>query len=398
MEHPRSTIAVKLRTSTIWYMSLAAAVGTAPIYVLQPAIADVADSLGTSVTALGLAMACAPLGYLCGLALLVPLIDRYQPRLVLAGQFAALSVAMALNAVAMSARMLGLTMLFVGAFSSVGAGLSSMTGRLVVPERRATVLGIVTSGISVGILAGRMTGGWLSDLVGWRGMLAVFAAACGLAAVGCLKLLPAARGTHQHRYWATLASVPSLFRRFAQLRSAAFRGGLWFFAFCSVWSGIAVALSQPPYSYSAERIGLYALAGLLGVVVTRFAGARTDLVGARPVILTGLALAGVAGLCLTWALPNAAATFACLAIFDAGLFAAQVANQSSVLAIDPPASARLNSAYMVVYFAGGSLGTAVGAASAEGFGWAGATSVASVAIALAALMTLAGTAAPTRTS
>jgi MFS family permease len=84
----------------------------------------------------------------------------------------------------------------------------------------------------------------------------------------------------------------------------------------------------------------------------------TDRVGARRVILIGLVIAGTTAAIVGFVLPSAAATLACLALFDAGLFAAQVANQSTVLAIDPVAPARFNSTYMLVYFVGGSLGTA----------------------------------------
>jgi transposase len=72
----------------------------------------------------------------------------------------------------------------------------------------------------------------------------------------------------------TLRRLPSLYARFPVLRLAAGRGALWFFAFCAVWAGLAVALSQPPFSYSSERIGMYAVAGLLGVVATRIAEIR----------------------------------------------------------------------------------------------------------------------------
>jgi predicted MFS family arabinose efflux permease len=87
----------------------------------------------------------------------------------------------------------------------------------------------------------------------------------------------------------------------------------------------------------------------------------------------------------------------CLALFDAGLFAAQVANQSTVLAIDPQAPARFNSAYMIVYFIGGSLGTAFGAAAVAWMGWLGTTAVVVAALAMAAVITLAaaGPGAPT---
>lgn len=365
-------------------MSLGAALGTAAIYPLQPAIADVADSFGSSITAVGVALAFGPVGYMCGLVMLVPLVDRFPPRHVLSAQFGLLAAALALSAVVGSAWTLGLTIAVVGACSSVGAGLSSVVGRFALPMRRATMLGIVTTGIAAGILLGRVVGGWLTDAMGWRGMLLVFAASCVGVAVGSLLVLPGEGGGSDRGYLATLRSMPSMFVEYAALRSAAFRGGLWFFAFCAVWAGLPVALSEPPYSYSAERIGLYAAAGLLGLVATRIAGSWTDRVGARQVILAGLALAGAAAVVLGFALPSTAATLVCLALFDAGLFAAQVANQSTVLAIDPAAPARFNSVYMCVYFVGGSLGTAFGAAAAESVGWLATATVATTATAAAA--------------
>ncbi len=81
------------------------------------------------------------------------------------------------------------------------------------------------------------------------------------------------------------------------------------------------------------------------------------------------------------------ATMVCLTLFDAGLFAAQVANQSTVLAIDPTAPARFNSGYMVVYFVGGSIGTAFGATAVQDFGWSTTAVITACLIALAGVIT-----------
>ncbi|MEU8125341.1 MFS transporter [Spirillospora sp. NPDC049024] len=372
----------------VWFMSLAAGLGTATIYPLQPAIADVADSLHASLGAVGVALACGPMGYMVGLGLLVPLVDRFPPRRVLSAQVGVLAAALFVSAVVGDVRVLGASTGVIGACSAVGAALSSMVGRLASPHRRAATLGILTAGISAGILAGRIVGGWLAEVIGWRGMLMVFAAACAAVAVGLPLVVPGTRGQVERGYLATLKSIPGLFVRYTALRSAATRGALWFFAFCAVWAGLAVALSEPPYSYSAERIGLYAFAGLLGIPATRVAGMFTDRVGARRVILLGLAVAGAAAAVVGVALPSAPATLLCLALFDAGLFAAQVANQSTVLAIDPAAPARFNSAYMLVYFVGGSLGTAFGATAVERFGWPATTGFAAAAVIVAAAVTL----------
>ncbi|MFD5180023.1 MFS transporter [Nocardia sp. NPDC058379] len=373
-----------LRGSVVLFMSLAAALGTAALYPLQPAIAGVADSVDARIAVVGVALACGPVGYLVGLGLLVPLVDRFSPARLLAVQFGVLAGASAVCAAVERAWQLGLVIGVVGACSAVGAGLSSVAGRLAPPHRRATILGIVTAGISAGILAGRIVGGWLADEIGWRGMQLTFAAACGFVALGCLVVLPGERGATDRGYLETLRSLPRLLARDDTLRTASIRGALWFFAFCAVWSGLAVALAEPPFAYSAERIGLYALAGLSGIAATRVAGAWTDRVGPRRVLLIGLALAGFAALVLGGTLSSTAVTLVCLALFDAGLFAAQVANQSTVLAIDPASPARFNSAYMIVYFVGGSLGTAFGAAAVEWFGWTATATIAALAIVAAA--------------
>jgi predicted MFS family arabinose efflux permease len=377
-----------LHTPVVWFMALAAALGTATIYPLQPAIADVAGSLHASLTTIGIALACGPLGYLLGLALLVPLVDRFPPNRVLATQFGALAIALAVNGVVGTPWLLGLIVGVIGAGSSVGAQLSSVAGRFANPQRSATVLGIVTAGISAGILLGRIVGGWLTDEIGWRVMFLVFATACAVVAVSAIFVLPNAAGSVTSGYLTSLRRLPTLYLRCAPLRLAASRGTLWFFAFCAVWAGLGVALSQPPFSYSPERIGVYALAGLLGIAATRVAGAWTDRVGAHRVLLIGLVVAFAAAATLGIFLSNAAVTLACLALFDAGLFAAQVANQSTVLAIDPAAPAQFNSAYMLVYFIGGTLGTAFGAAAVGWFGWPETAVIAAGAIALAMFVTV----------
>ncbi|MFI1465103.1 MFS transporter [Nocardia carnea] len=382
----RPHVGDRLPGHVVLFLSLAAALGTSTIYPLQPAIADVAHSLGAQIAAVGLALACGPAGYMAGLGLLVPLVDRFPPGRVLAIQFAVMSGALAACAAVGDVWSLGLLTGVVGACSAVGAGLSSVAGRFAPPRRRATILGIVTAGISAGILAGRIAGGWLAEEIGWRGVLLVFALCCAVLAAACMSVLPAARGVGERGYFEMLRSLPGLFVRYTQLRIAAICGAIWFFAFCAVWAGLAVALSQPPFSYSAEQIGLYAAAGLSGILATRVAGTWTDRVGSGRVILAGLALAGVAAAIMAFTLTDTVVTLVCLALFDAGLFAAQVANQSTVLSIDPAAPARFNSAYMLVYFVGGSLGSAAGAAAVDWFGWAATASLAAAAVGTAGVI------------
>ncbi len=365
---PHPSTQARLTTPLVLLLTLAAAIGTSATYPLLPAVSEVAHSLATSVSATGLALGGGPFGYLCGLGLVVPLVDRLNPRYLLGSLFGVLAAALAMTSLAADTWQLALTGAAVGAMSAVGAALSSLVGRLAAPDRRATQLGVLTAGISGGIIAGRLVGGWLSDLFGWREMLLLYSFASAVTAIAVMICVPAERAQSAEIYWRTLAGLPGRFR-LRVLRLAAARGACWFLAFCALWAGIAVALSRPPFGYSAEHIGWYAAAGLLGIPATHVAGRLADRVGARNVLVGGLALALVALLSLAFVLPSPPAVIICLALFDAGTFAAQVANQSTVLAIDPAAPAGYNSAYMVVFFLGGSLGTALAAPAVERLGW-----------------------------
>jgi predicted MFS family arabinose efflux permease len=133
---------------------------------------------------------------------------------------------------------------------------------------------------------------------------------------------------------------------------------------------------------------VYSLAGLLGVAATRVAGAAADRHGPRVVILSGLTAAAICALAMTASLRCIPALLTALAVFDAGLFSAQVANQSTILGIDPARPAQFNGAYMVVYFIGGSVGVAAGGSLIALLGWSGIGLTAVAALTVAASIVL----------
>ncbi|MEU6069798.1 MULTISPECIES: MFS transporter [Streptomyces] len=75
-----------------------------------------------------------------------------------------------------------------------------------------------------------------------------------------------------------------------------------------------------------------------------------------------------------------------LALFDAGCFAAQAANQSRIIALDPGRGGSLSSVYLVLYFVVGAIGTALAAPVLDGLGWRGVTLIALIALLLAGLV------------
>lgn len=378
----------ELTTVGVCVLAVAAAVATSTSYVLQPELAVVARDVGSSLPVIGVVAALPICGYLLGLALLVPLADRMRSHRLISGQLSLLATGLLLAAIAATPVTLSAGLFVSGLCASTGAQMSSLAGRYSEASRRGRAVGTVTAGISAGIVLGRVLGGTLAGWWGWRAMLLVFAAACLALALAAAAILPRAVMRPAHSYLTVIRSLPGLLRSSRQLRTSAVAGSLWFFAFSLVWVGVSLALARPPADLSPARIGVYSLVGLLGVAATRVAGAAADRHGSRIIILSGLATAAVATLTMTGSLQLVPALLAALAVFDAGLFSAQVANQSAVLAIDPARPAQFNGAYMVVYFIGGSAGTAIGGSLINLVGWAGIGLTATTALTVAASIIL----------
>ncbi|MFJ3665294.1 MFS transporter [Streptomyces sp. NPDC090106] len=193
-------------------------------------------------------------------------------------------------------------------------------------------------------------------------------------------------------YLATLRALPRLLRRHPALRWAVVAGGLWYLAFNLVWVALALELGRAPYSLDATGIGLYSLAGLLGFGALPLAGRLADRYSPRAVITASL-LVGAAGAgLLATGLHRPAVTVLGLALFDAGAFAAQAANQSRVMALDPARGGSLVSVYLVLYFTVGAAGTTLAAPLIENLGWSGTalTALAALLAAVAVVLTRTG--------
>ncbi len=134
---------------------------------------------------------------------------------------------------------------------------------------------------------------------------------------------------------------------------------------------MAFLLAGAPYHYGDLTIGLFGLVGAAGALCANVAGSmgRPGLVHdddprLRP--LRGRVLpAPVVGRARS---PLADRRHPGL---DVGVQGLQVTNQSLIYRLAPDARSRVNSAYMVCYFAGGAIGSAVGGALYSSHRWAG---------------------------
>ncbi|MEU2060850.1 MFS transporter [Streptomyces sp. NPDC013455] len=373
-----------LRRGGSFLLACVAGTAIANNYAIQPALTTVAAELGVPASVIGLVPTAALAGSLTGYAVLLPLADRLAPGRLVAAQLTALAAALVLAAAAGGPATLLPAYLLIGAASSVAAQASNIAGRHAAPERRGTGVATVAAGMSAGILLSRLTGGTLTDVLGWRRMLLVFAALCLIGATAAATLLPRQRPQPGPDRRAALAPPLRLLREVPRLRHAVAVGGLWYFAFNLIWVSLALALARPPHSLDPTAIGLYSLAGLLGLAVLPFTGRLTDR-RTPATVITACMLAAASGTALlATGLDSPPATVLGLALFDAGCFAAQAANMSRVIALDPRRSGSLTSVYLVLYFTVGVLGTALAAPLLGALAWPGTALTALAALLLAA--------------
>ncbi len=121
-------------------------------------------------------------------------------------------------------------------------------------DDRGRVVGVVTSGVVIGILLARFVAGVVADFGGWR---SVYLGSAGLMLVMAMllcKTLPRrTEGARRGSYLQLLRSVARLFREEPILRVRAILACLIFASFNVLWAPAALPLSAPPFSLSHSQ-------------------------------------------------------------------------------------------------------------------------------------------------
>ncbi|MEV5708174.1 MFS transporter [Actinoallomurus sp. NPDC052274] len=366
-------------------LAVVCGVAVASVYAGQPVLGPMGRDLGVPVDSLGWFVAAGQLGYLAGLVLLVPLGDMLDRRRLIAAHLALVAAGTAITAAAPVAWAAFSGLAAAGVFAVVVQTTVAYTASISPPAERGRNLGIVTSGVVVGILGARVIAGVLADLWGWRSVYLALAVLAAVLALLTLTLLPADVRPDTARYGQVLRSFGGLFAQPVFL-SRGLIAFLLFASFGTLWSGMALPLAGAPWHLSEARIGLFGVAGLAGALGAARSGRWGDAGHARRV--TGIALALLVASWaaigqLPWSLPL---LIIGVILLDFAVQAVHVSNQHTLTAAYPDRTSTTIGAYMVFYSLGSALGAAATTALFGAAGWIGPT-VLGAALALCALAT-----------
>ncbi|HEY6523424.1 MAG TPA: MFS transporter [Solirubrobacteraceae bacterium] len=352
---------------------LATACGTAAanLYYAQPLLHTLAGTFGVSNGTAGLLITISQLGYVVGLAVLVPLGDLHERRRLISATMLVTAAALVLSAVAPAFAVLGAALAVVGVTSVVAQIVVPMSSSLAAEHERGSVVGTVMSGLLIGILLARTVSGLIAAAFGWRVVYWFAAAAMVILAATLRRALPRVPPTTDLSYGDLLRSVVALVREEPVLRQRMMVGALTFGCFSTLWTSLAFLLSGAPYHYGNGVIGLFGLVGVVGAVAASGAGRLADRGhNARVTTATLLIMFASWGV-LALGKTSVVALIAGIALLDLGVQGAHISNQSAIYALRPEARSRLTTAYMMAYFLGGAALSAVSSALYGADGWSG---------------------------
>lgn len=363
-------------------LAVAAGSTVANLYYAQPLLPLLGHDFSVAPDRAGWITTVTQAGYASGILLVVPLGDTLERRRLILVMTVAVALACVAVALAPSFPALLAT--------SYVLGLATVVPQIVVPYAaglaktgsRGRSIGTVMGGVLLGVLLSRTASGFVGARLGWRVVYAGAAAGMVALAAALAVALPGQEPPRRIRYAALLRSLPGLVRAQPLLRRHAVLGALTFGCFSVFWTTLAYFLATPPYHYGSDVAGLFGAIGAVGALGAPWFGRLADVRGSRFVNLVAilLCLASFAVFEL-WGRSLAGLILGVL-VLDLGVQANHISNQTTILGLDLELTNRINTIYMVSYFAGGAAGSLLGAWSWARAGWEG---VCAVGFAFAAL-------------
>ncbi|MEU6744667.1 MFS transporter [Spirillospora sp. NPDC046719] len=350
-------------------LAVASGMTVANLYYAQPLLSSLSGVFHTSTATAGTLITLTQVGYVIGMLFLVPLGDRLEKRNLITVLLTVTTLALVAAGLATSFPMLLIASLVSGATSVVAQILVPFAASLAPDHARGRIVGRVMSGLLTGILLSRTLSSLVSDLAGWRVVFLGSAALMAVLAMALRAALPRHAPTTTIPYHHVLRSTVRLVRTHPVLLRRGLYQAAMFGAFSAFWTTVSFVLTGPHFHYSPVGVGVFALVGAAGAAIAPLAGHWADRGLARPV--TGIAFVVAA---LAFALAgfggHSVILIALAAILiDMAVQTTLILGQHMVYQLDSAARARLNSAFIAMFFVGGAVGSQLGSAVYHTGGW-----------------------------
>ncbi|ETS29200.1 transporter [Photorhabdus temperata] len=360
-----------LNPGLIALIAIATGLVVASNYYAQPLLDTIALQFDLTVSEAGFIVTTAQLSYAVGLIFLVPLGDMFERRSLIVSMTMLAAVGLLITAISQNIWQMLLGTALTGLFSVVAQVLVPLAATLALPHQRGKAVGIIMSGLLLGILLARTISGAMTTLGGWRTIFWVASVLLVILSLTLWRYLPRYKQVTTLNYCQLLGSIVKLVATTPLLRVRAILGALTFANFSLLWTSMAFLLSAPPFNYSEGIIGLFGLVGAAGALMATKTGQLVDKGKGSLTTSISLVLLLISWIPIGFAKESLIGFLIGILLLDTAVQGVHVTNQSTIYRIMPEAKNRLTSAYMTSYFIGGALGSLVSGYAYKHSGWYG---------------------------
>lgn len=353
-------------------MTIGACFVVANNYYNQPLLGDIAREFHITEAEANRVATITIFGYAMGLLFLVPLGDKFDKKVIIGLDFILIIGSLIAFGLSTSLMMLMVSGFVIGFSSVVPQMFVPLVAQLSTEKDRNKNIGIVMSGLLIGILGSRTISGVLNQyLDSWRQVYFIAAGGMFILWIFILFILPRIIPTFTGTYKELYKSILVLIKQRPDLRLAAIRGGLSLASFQAFWTTLTFYLEQPPYQAGSDVAGLLGLVGIGGALSASYVGKIAGKVSNNNLIIISTLLMIFAWLFFGFLGASYAGLIIGIFILDIGLQSLHVTNQTIIFSKNPEATNRLNTVYMTSYFVSGSIGAFLAGKAWESFGWNG---------------------------
>ena len=355
---------------TLWIMTIATGLVVANIYYNQPLLGDIAQTFHVSNGVAGHISMITQLGYAAGMFFIAPLADMFERKRLMLVAFGAVIIALLGAAMAPSINLLMIASFLVGVASLIPQLLIPMAAHLAKPEERGRKIGVVMSGLLIGILLSRTISGMVGKYFGWNAMF--FIAAGLMVVMGLLVyiFLPKVEPDYKGTYKDLMKSLVHIFMEEPKLRFAALRGALCFACFMAFWTTLVFLLKEN-FNLGSDAAGSFGLVGAFGAIAAGLMGRLSDKMDAFKLSFFTLLLVLLSFIIFIFSGHSIIGLVIGVIVLDMGVQATHISNQAIIFTLSAAARNRINTIYMVSYFIGGSLGTLLVSSLWSNYHWTG---------------------------
>ena len=360
----------KLPNSLLYLLSISAGLVVANLYYNQPLLHDIALSLKVTDSQVSNIALSTQIGYALGLLFIIPLGDKVSNLKIIRLNFLILVLSLLGAALSQSLSLLIFSSFLIGFTSTLPQLFVPMVAHLSDDKGRGRAIGIVMSGLLIGILGSRVLSGLVGEYFGWR---SVFYGAAALMTMLFFLLnakLPVIQPKFGESYAKLMKSLWFYVKTEPTLRLATFRGALAFGSLSAFWTTF-VFLMEDSFGYGSAIAGGFGLFGIAGALGATVVGKLNNRVKKSKLIMAGAILIIVSWVIFLVSPHSIIGLIIGVVLIDLGVQGVHITNQNIVFSKNTEARNRVNTIYMVGFFIGGAAGTSFGSLAWNYFGWTG---------------------------